>query len=70
MGGTFEPTAALCIPCHKQIHALYSNSELAVRLNTIETLKKDSKIFAYLKWIKKQPAGKVPRTRKSNALRK
>ena len=24
MGGTFGPTANLCIPCHKQIHALYT----------------------------------------------
>jgi len=25
MGGTFMPTAELCIPCHKQIHALFPN---------------------------------------------
>ncbi|WP_458122858.1 HNH endonuclease [Paenibacillus sp. Z3-2] len=24
MGGTFLPTASLCIPCHKQIHSLCS----------------------------------------------
>ena len=35
MGGTFGHTAHLCIPCHKQIHALYTNKEIAVRLTTI-----------------------------------
>ena len=24
-GGAFLPTAFLCIPCHKQVHALYTN---------------------------------------------
>jgi hypothetical protein len=42
-GGTFLPTANLCIPCHKQIHALYTKVELAARLNKIELLQKDEK---------------------------
>ncbi len=29
MGGNYGPTADLCIPCHKQIHALYTNDEIA-----------------------------------------
>ncbi|WP_083446352.1 HNH endonuclease [Priestia koreensis] len=69
-GGTFEPTADLCIPCHKQIHALYTNEELAVRLNTIEDLRKDPKIWAFVKWIRKQPSSKVPRIKKSNERRR
>jgi hypothetical protein len=24
MGGTFLPTAKLCIACHKQVHAVYT----------------------------------------------
>lgn len=70
MGGTFLPTANLCIPCHKQIHALYTNGELAVRLNTIDLLRKDEKIAKFLKWIRKQPSTKIPLTRKSAQLRK
>ncbi|OCA84319.1 hypothetical protein A8F94_16545 [Bacillus sp. FJAT-27225] len=65
MGGTFLPTANLCKPCHKQIHALYSNEELAFRLNTIERLKDDPQIGKFLKWIRKQPSGKLPRVSKS-----
>lgn len=66
VGGTFLPTALLCIPCHKQIHALYTNEELGIRLHTLDALQNDEKIKAYLKWIKKQPATRLPKTRKSN----
>ncbi|MGX1194899.1 HNH endonuclease [Metabacillus sp. SLBN-84] len=70
MGGTFMPTAMLCIPCHKQIHALYTNDELAVRLNTIQDLRSDPKIASFIKWIRKQPSTKLVRTRKSNERKK
>lgn len=65
MGGTFLPTAMLCIPCHKQIHALYTNEELAARLSTIKDLKEDPQLGKFLKWIRKQPAEKIPSTKKS-----
>lgn len=70
MGGTFLPTANLCIPCHKQIHALYTNEELSIRLNTVLLLKDDPKISSFIKWIKKQPSTKIPLTRKSNERKK
>lgn len=69
MGGTFLPTASLCIPCHKQIHALYPNEELAARLHTIEDLQADEQIGRYLKWVRKQAPGSLPRTRKSRLVR-
>lgn len=65
-GGTFLPTAELCIPCHKQIHALYTNTELSVRLNTIAELRNDPKLSSYVKWIRKQPSTRLVRTKKSN----
>lgn len=68
-GGGPEDTSKLCIPCHKQIHALYSNSELAIRLNTIERLQDDPEMKKFLNWIKKQPAGKLPRIKKSGYRR-
>lgn len=70
VGGTFLPTAELCIPCHKQIHSLYTNEELGIRLNSIETLRHDPKISAFIKWIRKQPSSKLVRTRKSRERRK
>ena len=66
MGGTFGPTANLCIPCHKQIHALYTNEEIAARLTTIDKLKEDPQLSRFLKWIRKQPSTKLMKIKKSN----
>jgi hypothetical protein len=65
-GGTKLPTAILCIPCHKQIHALFTNQELALCLNTIDKLKENERISKYLKWIQKQPASSIIKIKKSN----
>jgi 5-methylcytosine-specific restriction enzyme A len=65
-GGTFLPTAYLCIPCHKQIHTLFTNTELVVLgITSIEALRQNEKMRKFLKWIRKQPGSKIPRTRKS-----
>ena len=68
-GGTVEHIELLCEACHKQIHALYTNKELGVRLNTLEKLKEDSKIKKYIRFIKKQPAGKKIKISKSLELK-
>ncbi|WP_147534381.1 HNH endonuclease [Bacillus marasmi] len=65
-GGTFGPTANLCIPCHKQIHALYTNTEIASRLTTISQLKDDDQLSRFIKWIRKQPPTKLMKIKKSN----
>lgn len=66
MGGTFLPTASLCIPCHKQIHALFTNEELAASLNSIDLLRMNPQIHKFLRWIKRQPPKRLPRISKSN----
>ncbi|MDQ0883999.1 5-methylcytosine-specific restriction protein A [Peribacillus sp. V2I11] len=65
LGGSLLPIAYLCKSCHKQIHALYSNRELAIRLNTVLLLKDDEALKKYLKWIKKQPVTRAIKIRKS-----
>ena len=70
MGGTFGPTANLCIPCHKQIHALYTNEEIAVRLSTLPELRGDASIGRFIKWIRKQPPTKIIKIKKSNARKR
>lgn len=69
-GGKDFPTANLCITCHKQIHALYTNKELAMRLNTIQSLEHDERISKYLRYIRKQPPTKSVTIKKSRALRR
>ena len=70
MGGTFGATANLCIPCHKQIHALYPNEEIAARLATLPDLRADEKLARFIKWIRKQPATKIMKMKKSKERRR
>lgn len=69
-GGKDMEVAWLCPDCHKQIHALYTNKELALRLYTLERLKEDEKVGKYLKYIRKQPATKSIKVKKSREVRK
>lgn len=68
-GGKDGEVAWLCENCHKQIHALYTNKELAVKLNTLKSLENDDNIIKYLKYIKKQPATKKVKVTKSKNVR-
>ncbi|WP_281882860.1 hypothetical protein [Paenibacillus sp. YYML68] len=68
-GGTFLPTAQLCISCHKQIHALFTNEELEAELHTLESLRTHERMRGFIRWIKKQPASALPKIRKSKHVR-
>lgn len=57
-GGTEKDIVMICPDCHRQIHALYSNQELALRLFTLEALKNDEKLKKFIRFIKKQPVTK------------
>ncbi|MFS0782934.1 HNH endonuclease [Bacillus sp. 1P06AnD] len=70
LGESFLPTALLCIACHKQIHAIYTNEELAARLSTVKELREDEKIRNFIKWIRKQPSGRLVRTKKAKERRR
>lgn len=59
MGGTFGFTAHLCILCHKQIHALYTNEEIAARLTSIPKLKEDPQLSRFLKMMETTPLKRV-----------
>lgn len=69
-GGKSLPTALLCTTCHKQIHALFTNKELALNLNTLQKLHDDEKIQRYLKWVEKQPVSAEFTIKKSRHVRK
>ena len=69
-GGKTYDTAHLCKVCHKQVHALYTNRELAARLFSIARLKDDEKIKRYLNFIKKHPGDAHITIKKSKAVRK
>lgn len=70
VGGQKRSVAMLCEDCHKQIHALYSNKELAMRLNSIEALEKDERVARYLKYIRTIPPIMSIKIKKSRELKK
>ncbi|MFC7132850.1 MULTISPECIES: hypothetical protein [Salinibaculum] len=47
-----SPTVLLCRPCHKQIHALFSNAELREEYDTIEALREAERLADYVEWIR------------------
>ncbi|MGB3765984.1 MAG: HNH endonuclease [Phormidesmis sp.] len=57
------PTIDICPPCHKQIHTLFTNKELAADLHSADLLKSHPNMEKFLKWIVKQDPFKKVRTR-------
>ncbi|CCQ36830.1 uncharacterized protein Nmlp_2676 [Natronomonas moolapensis 8.8.11] len=47
-----SPTVMLCRPCHKQIHAVFTNEELRDDYDTIESLREATQLGEYLSWIR------------------
>jgi hypothetical protein len=45
----------LCRPCHKQIHAVFTESELARGYASTEALAAHPKIARFVEWIARQP---------------
>ena len=58
------PTAELCPPCHKQLHVLFPNHELATRFDSIPALRDEEKVVRFLLWLRKQPGTKGVRVRR------
>jgi len=69
-GGKKFETLSLCPTCHVQIHALFTNKELATHYHNLESLKKDQKIIKYLRFIENIPAGSHVEIKKSRHVRK
>lgn len=46
-----SPTVTLCRPCHKQIHALFTNEQLREEYDTVEALEGADRLQGYLDWI-------------------
>jgi len=55
--------------CHRQIHALFTETELAKQLNSVEALLANPGIERFVAWVKTKPIDMMERTRKSQRLR-
>lgn len=55
--------------CHRQIHALLTETELANHFNHIEALLSHPEISKFTRWVKTKPNDFYERTRKSSRLK-
>lgn len=56
--------------CHRQIHALLTESELAGRYATVQDLLQHAELQAFVTWVKTKPENFFVRTRKSMRIKK
>jgi len=56
--------------CHRQIHALLTETELARRFNTVDALRAHPELAAFLAWVRDKPDDFFVRTRKSAQVRR
>ena len=55
--------------CHRQIHALFTEAELAQQFNTADALLRHPEFAKFIAWVKTKPIDFKTRTRKSERLR-
>ena len=55
--------------CHRQIHALFTETELANEFNTATSLREHPKMQKFIGWVKTKPNAFYERTSKSNRLK-
>ena len=66
-GGMAEDRTPLCRPCHKQLHALFSNKDLDRSLDSLDRLRAEPRLDPFLKWIRKQKPDRNFRTDMANS---
>lgn len=59
-------TVLICVPCHKQIHAIFAEKELERRFNSIEALVAADEFRSWVRWIRKRkPTARIRAKRSS-----
>lgn len=54
--------------CHRQIHALFTETELAKQFNSISALLSHTDMKLFVNWVKNKPDNFIERTKKSHVL--
>lgn len=55
--------------CHRQIHAVFTETELARKYYSIELLKLQEDMVGFIEWVRLKPDDFFERTRKSRRLK-
>jgi len=61
-----KETVTLHKICHRKIHSLFAEQELAQHYNTIEKLLENEDIQKFVKWVQKKPRDYLDSNRLSN----
>jgi ribosome-binding protein aMBF1 (putative translation factor) len=48
-----SPTADVCTPCHKQLHAVFTNHELRQEYDTPDAIREADRMADFVAWIRK-----------------
>ena len=56
--------------CHRQIHALFTETELSTQLNTADRLREHSEMIKFIEWVKTKPIAFYQRTSKSSRIKR
>ncbi len=54
----------LCPPCHKMVHAVLTEKQMAREYSTLESLAAHPEIGRFVEWVRKQAAGKRVQVRR------
>jgi hypothetical protein len=60
-GGKGGPVVRLHHLCHKEIHARFTEAELARGFHTVEAIRADPRMAGFLVWVAKRPPGFLSR---------
>lgn len=66
-GGARGETVLLHQICHSALHARFSEADLARRLNTVEALRSEPELHAFLAWVRGKPGDFHAPTRQTGA---
>jgi len=61
-GGKGGPTVLLHHICHKEVHARFTEAELARSFQTIDAILGSDRLTGFLNWVARRPPGFLGRT--------
>jgi 5-methylcytosine-specific restriction endonuclease McrA len=61
-----ERIAMLCRPCHRQVHALFTEKQLELEYSSLDRLLAHPEVAKFVAWIRSKPPGFQPSTRQSS----
>lgn len=59
-----------CKPCHKQVHALFSEKALAQSYHTVAALRQHPDVYKFIEWISGKPESFLSRAPIRNRLKR